>query len=168
MFTYPLECFVCRDVIENTFFSKYKGNLVLHVTITAVIVFTTVLLSLATDCLGIVLELNVSFRLYKCFNLVLLFFKGSLIATLLAYVMPALCAILINKRYKNNKMSLIVPVIVCLFGLFVATYGLISIISKFINGYSCSHGLEPVYCKHKNIYSSFSNITSLFNHTNQV
>ena len=70
MFTYPLECFVCREVIENTFFSKYKGNSVLHVVLTAVIVLTTVFLSFITDCLGIVLELNVSVFFFNSKNLI--------------------------------------------------------------------------------------------------
>jgi solute carrier family 38 (sodium-coupled neutral amino acid transporter), member 11 len=60
MFTYPLECFVCRDVIENTFFSSYKGDFRVHISLTVAIVLVTVSLSLITDCLGIVLELNVS------------------------------------------------------------------------------------------------------------
>lgn len=145
MFTYPLECFVCRDVIENTFFSKYKGNLTLHLVVTIIIVMVTVVLSFMTDCLGIVLELN-----------------GALIATLLAYVLPALCAIFINRRYKHDKKSLILPIIVCIFGMFVATYGFISIIIKFFEGYSCSHGQEPKYCKIVQVYSN----TSFYNLNN--
>ena len=101
MFTYPLEFFVVRDVIENTFLRKYKGKTSVHVVITVSIIFITCLLSMITDCLGIVLEIN-----------------GSMIATVLAYVMPALCAIIINRRYKNNKKKMILPLIVCLFGVF--------------------------------------------------
>lgn len=52
MFTFPLECFVVRDVIENTFFEKSKGNLILHVAITVSIVLITFFLSMITDCLG--------------------------------------------------------------------------------------------------------------------
>ena len=59
MFSYPLELFVCREVIENTFFYAKKGDMWLHVLITVTLVFLTVLISFATDCLGIFLEFNV-------------------------------------------------------------------------------------------------------------
>lgn len=67
LLTYPIECFVTREVIENTLlpnvddthpFSRNK-----HFIITFLTVCSTYLISMATDCLGIVLELNVSFVL---------------------------------------------------------------------------------------------------------
>ena len=149
MFTYPLEFFVVRDVIENTFLRRFKGNTSLHVVITVSIVLITCLLSMITDCLGIVLEIN-----------------GSMIATVLAYVIPSLCAIIINRRYKNNKKQMIFPLIVCFFGAFVAVYGLISIIHKIKNQYSCSHGQEPLYCAFTSNITYFYNSTdSFYNYT---
>ena len=54
-----------REVIENSFFSNHmpsEGNwrTFRHVGITIFIIATTYLISMATDCLGVVLELNVS------------------------------------------------------------------------------------------------------------
>jgi len=56
---------VSREVIENSFFSNHmpsEGNwrTFRHVGITIFIIATTYLISMATDCLGVVLELNVS------------------------------------------------------------------------------------------------------------
>ncbi|PKU49460.1 sodium-coupled neutral amino acid transporter hypothetical protein [Limosa lapponica baueri] len=55
--TFPLECFVTREVIANVFF---HGNLstVFHIVVTVVIIAVATGVSLVYDCLGIVLELN--------------------------------------------------------------------------------------------------------------
>ncbi|KAJ7405302.1 putative sodium-coupled neutral amino acid transporter 11 [Willisornis vidua] len=55
--TFPLECFVTREVVANVFF---HGNLstAFHVVVTVVIVAVATGVSLVYDCLGIVLELN--------------------------------------------------------------------------------------------------------------
>jgi sodium-coupled neutral amino acid transporter 11 len=65
LLTFPIECFVSREVIENSFFSNQippegKWKRFCHVGITIFIVAITYLISMATDCLGVVLELNVS------------------------------------------------------------------------------------------------------------
>ena len=60
MFSYPLECFVCRDVIENTFFGENKKELHNHILITISLSILTICLSFLTDCLGVVLEINVN------------------------------------------------------------------------------------------------------------
>ena len=61
LLTYPIECFVSRDVVENTFFSNYQPQpFFRHAIITVSIAIMGFLFSLTTDCLGIVLELNVS------------------------------------------------------------------------------------------------------------
>lgn len=61
MLTYPIECFVVREVLENVFWPcrelLTKRH---HLMITISIVSVTFLLSTFTDCLGVVLELNVS------------------------------------------------------------------------------------------------------------
>ena len=64
MFSYPLELFVCREVIENTFFAKIKGNNNLHTIITILLIVITLCLSFATDCLGVVLEINVKNNIF--------------------------------------------------------------------------------------------------------
>lgn len=61
MLTYPIECFVVREVLENVFWPcKELLTRNHHLMITISIVFVTFLLSTLTDCLGVVLELNVS------------------------------------------------------------------------------------------------------------
>ena len=67
LLTFPIECFVAREVIENSFFSNLPPSEdpwrnMRHVGITLFIVIVTYLISMATDCLGVVLELNVSWQ----------------------------------------------------------------------------------------------------------
>lgn len=60
LLTFPLECFVARDVIENVFFSgKQPPTATRHFGITLLIVLLCYVISISTDCLGVVLELNV-------------------------------------------------------------------------------------------------------------
>lgn len=64
LLTYPIECFVTREVLDNTVFYNledtegYFQNR--HFLVTLSIVLITYLISITTDCLGVVLELNVS------------------------------------------------------------------------------------------------------------
>ena len=77
LLTYPIECFVCREVLNNIFWKDnkvmifimivYESSLIpqntgwfRHVSVTVGLVMSTCLVSMSTDCLGIVLELNVS------------------------------------------------------------------------------------------------------------
>ena len=65
LLTYPLECFVAREVIINAFLGKKtsgeddSNSQTIHIVLTLAIVATVTAVSFATDCLGIVLELNV-------------------------------------------------------------------------------------------------------------
>ncbi len=59
MCSFPLEAFVCRDVILNTFFTKRKDSYFIHVILTVTIIIFSILFSFTTNCLGVVLELNV-------------------------------------------------------------------------------------------------------------
>jgi len=60
LLTYPFECFVAREVLKNTILCNSPDTTVQHVGISVLLVLVTLLLSMTTDCLGIVLELNVS------------------------------------------------------------------------------------------------------------
>lgn len=61
MLTYPIECFVVREVLENVFWPcKELITKQHHLMLTISIASVTFLLSTFTDCLGVVLELNVS------------------------------------------------------------------------------------------------------------
>nr|CDI56362.1 related to amino acid vacuolar transport protein AVT2 [Melanopsichium pennsylvanicum 4] len=71
--TLPLECFVCREVLETYFFAgEFNRNR--HLIFTSSLVVTAMIVSLLTCDLGIVLELT-----------------GGLSATALAFIFPSLC-----------------------------------------------------------------------------
>lgn len=63
LLTYPIECFVSREVLEHSIFQKDPNvpvSQVTHYALTLIIIAMTFLISMSTDCLGVVLELNVS------------------------------------------------------------------------------------------------------------
>lgn len=71
--TLPLECFVCREVLETYFFAgEFDRNR--HLIFTSSLVVTAMIVSLLTCDLGIVLELT-----------------GGLSATALAFIFPSIC-----------------------------------------------------------------------------
>ncbi len=129
MFSFPLEFFVCRDVLINTFFENRENSTKFHALLTVFLITIAVLLSFITNCLGVVLELN-----------------GALIATNLAFVMPSLCTIFFYLRNERKISNFILPSLVCLFGLTIIISGLVSIIDKLKKGYTCFNGLEFSYC----------------------
>ncbi|XP_014674612.1 PREDICTED: putative sodium-coupled neutral amino acid transporter 11 [Priapulus caudatus] len=129
MFTYPIECFVTREVLENAIF-VHRGPETIgrHIFTTIAIVVATVLASMATDCLGIVLELN-----------------GVLAAAPLAFILPAVCYIKVQEGSILSRDKF--PAFLCaLFGLIVAVAGLVLVIYNVAMGEACSHGKEPAYC----------------------
>ncbi|KAG2146491.1 transmembrane amino acid transporter protein-domain-containing protein, partial [Suillus bovinus] len=95
--TLPLELFVCREVIEQYFFSHESYNVQRHVFFTSTILFASMLLSLITCDLGVTLEIT-----------------GGVSATALAYIFPAACYLkLTDPRvpwYSRAKL----PAAVCL------------------------------------------------------
>lgn len=65
LLTYPIECFVTREVVENSILRTDPNVPIsdnVHYFVTLAIVGTTYFISMATDCLGVVLELNVSVK----------------------------------------------------------------------------------------------------------
>ncbi|XP_041365404.1 putative sodium-coupled neutral amino acid transporter 11 [Gigantopelta aegis] len=147
MLTYPVECFVTRDVIENAVFpSNPDPPMWRHVTITILIVFFTAVVSMATDCLGIVLELN-----------------GTIAAAPLAYIIPAVCVIRLRQEAFLSRGN-IGPILVALFGICVCVIGFIMAMVNLAKGLTCSHGQEMPYCIHNNLTSAAQSI--LGNHTN--
>lgn len=77
--TLPLECFVCREVLETYFFQgEYERNR--HIVLTTALVVSAMLVSLVTCDLGIVLELT-----------------GGLSATALAFFFPSLCYLKLSR-----------------------------------------------------------------------
>ncbi|XP_016097756.1 putative sodium-coupled neutral amino acid transporter 11 isoform X1 [Sinocyclocheilus grahami] len=122
--TFPLECFVTREVISNVFFKGELSN-TMHVIITFVIVSAATVISLSYDCLGIVLELN-----------------GVLSAIPLMFIFPAACFLKLSDGRWFRGENLI-PSIILAAGVFVMIIGLIMMV---LFPQDCSHGAELFYC----------------------
>ncbi|XP_077037602.1 putative sodium-coupled neutral amino acid transporter 11 isoform X2 [Agelaius phoeniceus] len=127
--TFPLECFVTREVIANVFF---HGNLstVFHVVVTVVIIAVATGVSLVYDCLGIVLELN-----------------GVLSATPLVFIIPSACYLRLSKERWNHPDNLISCLILVL-GVLVMAVGFVMTV---LHPQECSHGKEMFYCSPSNV-----------------
>jgi sodium-coupled neutral amino acid transporter 11 len=128
--TYPVECFVTREVIENAVFAfKQPPSTLRHIVVTVIIVLLTVLVSLTTDCVGIVLELN-----------------GVINAAPLAYILPALCVLKLQQDRIASWHNL--PcILTALFGVGVSLVGFIMAVIEIAAGLpGCSHGHEMPYC----------------------
>ncbi|XP_067266356.1 putative sodium-coupled neutral amino acid transporter 11 [Chanodichthys erythropterus] len=122
--TFPLECFVTREVISNVFFKGELSNTA-HVIITVVIISATTAISLSYDCLGIVLELN-----------------GVLSAVPLMFIFPAACFLRLSEGRWFRGENLI-PSIILVAGVCVMIIGLIMMV---LFPQDCSHGAELFYC----------------------
>ncbi|KAJ4439366.1 hypothetical protein ANN_07488, partial [Periplaneta americana] len=156
LLTFPIECFVTREVVENSFFSRQtapeedSSRTLRHVGITICIVLTTYLISMATDCLGVVLELN-NTSLYTSYNdnvkitKLLHLFQGVLAAVPLAYVLPAVSYLKLEEGsvFSHRKFP---ALCLALFGLIIAILGLVLLITNRNKVDTCSHGNEPSYC----------------------
>ncbi|KAG9509596.1 putative sodium-coupled neutral amino acid transporter 11 [Fragariocoptes setiger] len=133
--TYPVECFVVRDVIEKLLWaSKDLLSDSHHLMITILIVISTYLLSTLTDCLGVVLELN-----------------GLMTGLPLAFILPSICYIKLESGSIFSKRK-IYALLLAIFGVTIATIGALKVLSQtFLSGSSatdtCSHGLELDYCR---------------------
>jgi len=124
LLTYPIECFVCREVITNIFWKNDKiSSSLRHILVTVGIVASTCLVSLSTDCLGIVLELN-----------------GILVAVPLAFILPPVCYLKLQSTSRLT-WSNFPPIAMTVFGLLVALCGLGLLIQQGVPG--CSHGINP-------------------------
>ncbi|XP_048871431.1 putative sodium-coupled neutral amino acid transporter 11 isoform X2 [Brienomyrus brachyistius] len=122
--TFPLECFVTREVVSNVFFRGVLSNIA-HVVVTVVIIAVSTVISLTYDCLGIVLELN-----------------GVLCATPLIFVIPSACYLkLSSSRWFQGEN--LVCCILLLVGVCVMVIGLAMTV---LYPQDCSHGAEMFYC----------------------
>lgn len=107
--TLPLELFVCREVIEQYFFSHEPFDMRRHVIFTTAILFTSMFISLVTCDLGVTLEIT-----------------GGVSATAIAFIFPAICYVkLVNPKtpwYSRTKL----PAIIC------ATFGVIVLVISLL------------------------------------
>jgi len=129
LLTYPIEAFVAREVIENAFFlhSEQPAPRWRHASVTFCIVVVSFILSLSTDCLGLVLELN-----------------GILAAVPLAFILPALsyCKLESGSWFKRPKLP---ALLLSVFGTVVAVLGAIMMFGSE-QTVSCRHGKQMEYC----------------------
>ncbi|XP_043930761.1 putative sodium-coupled neutral amino acid transporter 11 isoform X3 [Protopterus annectens] len=127
--SFPIECFVTREVIMHTFFSGPLTTLS-HAIVTVMVIAAVCSLSLVYDCLGIVLELN-----------------GVLSATPLIFIVPSACYLKLSQGhwYQIDKLF---SCVILIAGLLIMTTGLVMTI---LNPQGCSHGKEMAYCMSSNV-----------------
>ncbi|KAM3861967.1 putative sodium-coupled neutral amino acid transporter 11 [Diretmus argenteus] len=132
MTTFPLECFVTREVVSNVICNRELTK-VEHVSITVLIVAACTAISLAFDCLGVVLELN-----------------GVLSAVPLIFIVPSACFLKLSSGRWFQGENLIAAIFI-LIGFFVMATGLIM---TGLYPQDCSHGVEMFYCEDSNVSST--------------
>ncbi|XP_073663733.1 putative sodium-coupled neutral amino acid transporter 11 isoform X4 [Tursiops truncatus] len=143
--TYPIECFVTREVIANVFFGGTLSS-VLHIIITVVIITVATLVSLLIDCLGIVLELN-----------------GVLCAAPLIFIIPSACYLKLSEEPRTHSDKIMSCVMLPI-GAVVMAVGFVMAVT---NPQDCTHGQEMFYCFPDNF--SLTNISiSHFQLTTQL
>ncbi|OAF70087.1 hypothetical protein A3Q56_02147 [Intoshia linei] len=131
-FTYPLECFVCREVLEIIILRlkiMEKIKFWVHIVLTISIIFITVIISFATDCLGVFLEIN-----------------GAISAVPMIFIFPSIIYMkLYVKKLKDYRN--IIPLFLVLFGISISFSSLTMTAIKIWNDESCKHGGDFNYCK---------------------
>uniref|UniRef100_A0A2P2I2Q8 Putative sodium-coupled neutral amino acid transporter 11 n=1 Tax=Hirondellea gigas TaxID=1518452 RepID=A0A2P2I2Q8_9CRUS len=129
MFTYPLECFAAREVLETSFFRNHQPPpLWRHLVLTLAIVVAALLLSFTTDCLALVLLL-----------------AGIFLACPMAFLIPAATFIKAgggNLMSKKNASAWFV----ILFGVVAGLTGFVTLVINWSDVSTCSHGKEMDYC----------------------
>lgn len=113
--TLPLECFVCREVMNNYWFPEEPYNPARHIIFTSALVVSAMGVSLITCDLGAVFELI-----------------GATSACVLAYILPPLCFMKLSTRSWK-----FIPAIACIvFGSAVLVISLIQAVVKIIQSKS--------------------------------
>ncbi|XP_020281190.1 putative sodium-coupled neutral amino acid transporter 11 isoform X2 [Pseudomyrmex gracilis] len=149
LLTFPIECFVTREVLMTAI--KGTHELESHeayvpnsdrkyLIITLTIVFVAYLISMLTDCLGIVLELN-----------------GILAAVPLAYVLPGLCYLKLEEGpiFSSKKLPALG---LMTSGILAAISGLLLLILNSSSSGTCFHGKVMPYCVNNSTTTSSSSL----------
>ncbi|KAG8213682.1 amino acid transporter [Butyriboletus roseoflavus] len=112
--TLPLELFVCREVIEQYFFSHESFSPQRHLFFTSTILCAAMLLSLITCDLGVTLEIT-----------------GGVSATALAFIFPAACYLKLTDPRVPFYSPAKLPAVACLvFGVLVMVVSLFLALGK--------------------------------------
>lgn len=109
--TLPLECFVCREVMNNYFYPDKPYHFTRHLIFSTGLVIAAMSISLVTCDLGAVFEII-----------------GATSACALAYILPPLCYIKLSTRSWRT-----IPAVACIFfGVGVMVVSLVEAITKII------------------------------------
>ncbi|XP_029679402.1 putative sodium-coupled neutral amino acid transporter 11 isoform X2 [Formica exsecta] len=137
LLTFPIECFVTREVLMTAIkgTDELEGHEAYvpnsdrkYLIITLTIVSAAYLISMLTDCLGVVLELN-----------------GILAAVPLAYILPGLCYLKLEEGPILSPKKL--PALgLMTAGILAAISGLLLLIINSNSSGSCFHGKIMPYC----------------------
>ncbi|KAG8907937.1 hypothetical protein FRB99_001445 [Tulasnella sp. 403] len=112
--TLPLELFVCREVIEQYFFSHESFNQQRHILFTTSILFSSIFISMITCDLGVMMELT-----------------GGMSATALAFIFPAVCYIKLSDPHAGWSSRTKLPAYACAsFGVVVLVLSVCLALSK--------------------------------------
>lgn len=116
--TLPLELFVCREVVEQYFFSHERFDMTRHVFFTTSILFASMLVSLFTCDLGVMLEIT-----------------GGVSATALAFIFPAIAYIKLSNGHQPWYSRSKLPAVLCAgFGVVVLMISLLLTFRKTWDG----------------------------------
>ncbi|XP_067932811.1 putative sodium-coupled neutral amino acid transporter 11 [Watersipora subatra] len=140
--TWPLECFVTREVIENSIFATKEPQLGRHMIITVIIAALTCGISMATDCVEVVLQFN-----------------GVLAAIPLAFIFPPLCVLRLQQEPILSLKS-IPKIAVALFGIISSILGFAMTLLRIAEGQVCGHMKTPAYCP--SATESYTNFTDYY------
>ena len=122
--TFPLECFVCREVLFNLWWSDEnlsahllaeRATPMQHILTTLTLVLTSMVIALATCDLGFLLELT-----------------GGSSASVLAYIMPAACFLKLSSGPILSTKR-IMPLVSIVFGVCVMVLSTFFAISSFLD-----------------------------------
>ncbi|KAG9004984.1 hypothetical protein FRB94_001953 [Tulasnella sp. JGI-2019a] len=112
--TLPLELFVCREVVEQFFFSHEPFSQHRHVLFTTSILFASMIMSMITCDLGVMLEIT-----------------GGVSATALAFIFPAACYIKLSDPNARWTSRAKLPAYICAgFGIIVMLLSLFLALGK--------------------------------------
>ncbi|KAK0241624.1 amino acid transporter [Armillaria nabsnona] len=112
--TLPLELFVCREVVEQYFFSHEPFNQQRHIFFTTSILFMSMLVALVTCDLGVMLEIT-----------------GGVSATALAFIFPAACYLKLISPETPLHSRRKLPAVCCVaFGVTVMAISLFQALGK--------------------------------------
>jgi sodium-coupled neutral amino acid transporter 11 len=123
--TFPMECFVCREVVFQYLWSHLyhpsvdltkEATELAHVTTTLVLVLSAMFIALSTCDLGFVLELT-----------------GGFAATVLSFILPPLCYLKLAEGALFSRKKL-TSVFMIFFGVIVMILSTVISISNFLNG----------------------------------